>query len=74
MQKTVKTEEDKVINIKRYQESLVKFPSYKQLMMSDEGIPYFMNCVTTNSPCGCEIIGHGTLQFPLKIKFCKKHQ
>lgn len=71
---TVKTAEGKIINIKSYQKSLTTFPSYRRAMMSDKGEPYLMDCVTTPSSCGCEIIGHGTLQFPLKIKFCNKHQ
>ena len=71
---TVITAEGKKINIKSYQQSLITYPSYKRAMMSDKGEPYLMDSVTTPSPCGCSITGHGTLQFPLEIKFCKKHQ
>lgn len=70
-----KTFDGKIINIADMQESLrVNFPSYCQKDIDDYGTPFLSNCVMNEPECGCEIIGNGTLQFPLTIKFCAKHK
>lgn len=71
---TVITSEGKEINIKGFQNSLHEWPMRFQAAMTDDGEPYLRgNCVYKHNPCGCEITGNGTLQFPLGIKFCEKH-
>lgn len=34
----------------------------------------FIQCTYKDEPCGCKIIGGGTLQQPLAIKYCEKHE
>jgi len=63
------------VNIKNYQDSLrIHFPSYARKNIDDYGNAFLSNCCFALPTCGCEIIGCGTLQFPLTIKFCHKHQ
>jgi hypothetical protein len=62
------------IVIKQYQEGLRTFPSYARKDMDDDGVAYLSNIVHRDPGCGCSITGCGTLQFPLMIKFCKKHE
>lgn len=72
--RTVKDFNGSTIDIAAMQNSLRQFPSFCKKEIDDEGTPYLMNCVQRDSKCGCTIIGNGTLQFPLMIKHCKKHQ
>ncbi len=62
-------------NIKSFQHSLrVDFPSFAQKDIDDYGTPFLSNITIRTSECGCEIVGNGTLQFPLTIKKCKLHE
>lgn len=73
---TVKSYDGKTdVNVKAMQQSLrIDFPSYARKDIDDWGTPFLTNCVHTETKCGCSIIGNGTLQFPLTIKFCKTHE
>lgn len=60
--------------IKGYQATLKEYPSFKRAYMADNGQTGLTNACYFTHKCGCEIMGCGTLQFPLEIKFCKKHK
>lgn len=60
--------------IKDLQKSYQDFPCFVHKSIGDDGTPYLSNVVTFTHKCGCEIVGNGTIQFPLRIKFCKKHK
>lgn len=60
--------------IQNMRTSLHQFPSFAKKEMDEQGNAYLSNCVHKTHKCGCEIIGNGTLQNPLEIKFCKKHK
>jgi hypothetical protein len=32
------------------------------------------NAVYATQSCGCRVIGNGSLQYPMDIRFCKMHQ
>ena len=40
---------------------------------TDDG-QQFVGGTYTNIPCGCKVVGGGTLQQPLAIEFCAMHQ
>jgi hypothetical protein len=61
------------LNIAHFKESLMNFPSRCLKDIDTEGTPFLHNLVQRDSPCGCTIEGNGTLQFPMRIKHCKKH-
>ena len=61
-------------NAKRYHESLESFPSHAQKFMGTDGQPALVNVVTSPTPCGCKVVGCGTIQFPITIDFCSSHQ
>lgn len=60
--------------IKNYRESYQAMPGFARKMMAEDGTPYLSNITFIPAKCGCEIIGNGTLPFPLQIKFCKLHK
>jgi hypothetical protein len=35
---------------------------------------YLCGAVMDHKPCGCEVIGNGTLPSPLRIKYCSTHK
>lgn len=70
----VKTAQKTIIKISDFQETLINYPSSCNKEMDDYGQAYLSNCVHETHKCGCEIVGNGTIQFPLSIKFCKKHK
>ena len=43
------------------------------VIQADKTGEQFIQCAYEESPCGCKVIGGGTLQQPLKIKYCEKH-
>lgn len=59
--------------IDNYRKSFREFPSYARKDIAEDGTPFLSGITFTQTKCGCEIIGNGTLPFPLEIKFCKKH-
>ena len=62
------------VNIKNMQESLrLTFPSFARKDIDDYGTPYLWSCCYETHECGCKIEGNRTLQFPLRINFCAKH-
>lgn len=70
----VTTSNGRVISIQGMIESLHNYPSYARKEMSTDGTTGLSNCVYKEPTCGCKIAGNGTLQFPLEVKFCNKHQ
>lgn len=46
----------------------IDFPSYCQKDISSDGEPFLSNCVIRDNNAQFEIVGNGTLQFPLMIK------
>ncbi len=72
--KTVKSFDGKDISIKAMQQSLTTYPLNLRAVISDNGEPALIGATYKTYKCGCDIIGNGTLQFPLSIKFCSKHQ
>jgi len=34
---------------------------------------HLLNCCVRPTKCGCEVIGDGTIQHPITVKFCDKH-
>ncbi len=70
----IKTFQGTSINLKAYQHSLNEYASFARKGIDNQGVPYLTNCAFNSPKCGCEIIGNGTLQFPLSIKYCKKHK
>lgn len=42
-------------------------------LFSWEGRPFLGDCVIAARPCGCKVIGNGTLPHPLDIEFCDQH-
>lgn len=60
--------------IQNMRTSLHLFPSFSRKEMDEQGNAFLSNCVHTTHQCGCEIIGNGTLQNPLEIRFCNKHK
>lgn len=60
-------------DVESFRKSLQTFPSYCRKDMSQNGEAFLSDCVFVKSECGCQIIGNGTLQFPLQIKHCFKH-
>lgn len=59
--------------IQNMRTSLHLFPSFCSKQMDEQGNASLGNCTYRTHKCGCEIIGNGTLQNPLEIKFCNKH-
>lgn len=46
-----------------------------EAIMDKNGTPHLLNVtMEQNKPCGCKIIGNGTLPHPLGIQFCEKHE
>lgn len=73
--KTVKSFDGETdVIIKAHQECLREYPMNLRAMIDDYGTPAITGAVHATNKCGCEIIGNGTLQFPLTIKFCNKHK
>lgn len=62
------------IKIQNMRTSLHLFPSFARKEMDEKGNTSLSNCNYKVHKCGCEIIGNGTLQNPLEIKFCNKHK
>lgn len=62
------------IKIQNMRTSLHLFPSFARKEMDEHGNASLSNCCYATQKCGCEIIGNGTLQNPLKINFCFKHK
>jgi hypothetical protein len=61
-------------DVKTFAEALEDWPSHAQKSMGEnDGVPALISTVYQNRECGCEIVGNGTLQFPLTIQPCKKH-
>ena len=60
--------------IQNMRTSLHLFPSFAQKQMDEQGNASLSNVTYRAHKCGCEIIGNGTLQNPLEIKFCDKHK
>lgn len=56
------------------QQSYRRYPHLIHSRISDTGAPYLLNCMEEHKTCGCIIEGNGTLQFPLRIKYCKAHE
>lgn len=40
----------------------------------ETGTHRLMGAVLSSNPCGCNVIGVGNLQSPIRIEFCKKHK
>lgn len=73
--KTVKSYDGKQnVNIKAHQESLKVWPLRFTGYINDDGKAGLMDAVYSTYECGCKIIGNGSLQFPISIKFCDKHK
>lgn len=62
------------VNIENYQKSLIDFPAEGiRQHLDNDGVAALCGVCYTTTPCGCEIVGCGTLQFPLTIRFCQHH-
>lgn len=59
--------------IQNLRTSLHLFPSFARKEMDEKGEAFLSNCCYNEKKCGCKIVGNGTLQNPLEIKFCSKH-
>lgn len=62
------------LKIQNMRTSLHQFPSFARKEMDEQGNASLSNCNYKIHKCGCDIIGNGTLQNPLEIKFCNKHK
>jgi hypothetical protein len=71
--KTVTDFDGHVRNIKDYQKSLMDYPSLVHKVMADDGSTHLVGITLRTQKCGCEIVGCGTLQFPVTIKYCPLH-
>ena len=73
--KTVKSYDGETdVIIKAHQESLSSYPMPLRAMIDNDGTPAITGAVYRTYPCGCKVIGNGTLQFPVSIQFCNKHK
>ena len=71
---TIKTFDGKRdVNVQDYCKSLHESPSYARKEMAPNGTMGLSNCCYNEPSCGCKIVGCGTLQFPLTIQYCTKH-
>lgn len=70
----VRSHEGRWLDVRGYQETLRTWPHSYVRDMDDKGIPFLGFATHVDPPCGCRIVGCGTLQFPLTIEFCKKHR
>ena len=61
------------VNIKSYQEGLKLWPSKMKPYLSDTGKAGLAYGVYQQSKCGCKVKGNGTLQFPMSVEHCEKH-
>lgn len=61
------------VDIRAYQQSLKMWPMNYNAHLDDQGKAGLVGACYWINDCGCQIIGSGTLQFPLSIRFCKKH-
>lgn len=50
-----------------------KFVTQYPVIEAENG-EQFIQCCYRDRKCGCKIVGGGTLQQPLEIKFCKTHK
>jgi hypothetical protein len=60
--------------IKSLQQTYRTYPMAGIREITDDGEAFIGNITTKPSPCGCRIVGNGTLQFPLTIAPCVNHQ
>ena len=73
--KTVKSYDGKTdVDIKAFQDSLIQWPSRVIPYLDDDGRAGLLYSTYQPLPCGCEVIGNGTLQFPLSVNQCKLHK
>lgn len=47
----------------------ISFPAW----VSETGQGFLLGATHAATPCGCRVIGNGTLTHPLAIQFCAKH-
>lgn len=59
--------------IKNFRESFERWPGNLQRGITDDGEGFLSDACTRPLPCGCRVIGNGTIQFPLTVKQCDKH-
>ena len=45
----------------------------RQVVLPEQGTGHLLNCTFATQPCGCKIIGNGTIPHPLEIEWCPKH-
>lgn len=74
MELFVKSQQGNMVNIKDFKKSLHDFPTSCRKNMDNHGMLFLENCSFFTHPCGCEIGGNGTIQFPLKIVYCQEHK
>lgn len=72
--KTIKSFVGNDVTIKAFQQSLHNYPLNLRAIMDDHGNTALTGAAFHDHKCGCKIIGNGSLQFPLTIKFCNKHK
>jgi hypothetical protein len=71
--KQVRGIEGNWLGVKGYAESLEAYPGDGRRYLSQDGEPGLANTCYIPSKCGCEVVGCGTLQFPLTVQHCEKH-
>ena len=59
--------------IKGFRKSYREFNMVLRPDITDDGEAFLFGAVHAIHECGCKVTGNGTLQFPLTIKFCKRH-
>lgn len=56
-----------------YQDTYRKWPSAGTRCLTDDGEAFIEGATLADLPCGCKVTGNGTLQFPLTVRPCAKH-
>jgi hypothetical protein len=56
-----------------FRESYRNYPSSYFTGVDDDGRGFLTNAVTMARPCGCAVVGNGTLQLPLEVEPCALH-
>lgn len=59
--------------VKELQDSYKQFPGSSERWIDESGEPCLLHTTYQSLPCGCQVTGNGTLQFPLTVKQCEKH-
>jgi hypothetical protein len=60
-------------DVETYRKGMDSYPSFASKSMGEDGTPTLTEATYQNSPCGCRVVGAGTLQFPLTVRHCERH-